>query len=167
MEPFIEIAGFSFIAIFLNIFISNFLIDKKKARELYEKLREHQSKIVEAYRKRDVKKLKELQKSLPEVDKIRLEFMRTVQIPMFISIIPAIFILAIVSKLYSGTQVIVKLPFSLRIIEWLHKYTACGLFKASASCTVLSGGELGWIGWYFICSLFFTVLLRAIFGKPY
>ncbi len=167
MEPFLGITILSFVAVFINIFMTNLLIDKKKARKLYEKLREHQSKILEAYRKRDMKKIKELQKNLQEINEVRLEFMKTVQIPMFVSITPVIFILAIIGKLYSGNKAVVELPFSLGIIEWLHRHMTCGFFKVSQNCVALSGAELGWIGWYFICSLFFTTLLRAILGKPY
>jgi uncharacterized membrane protein (DUF106 family) len=117
-------------------------------------LKDPETKKAKEIVKNAQKKMKEMQKHgkmdeklLSEVLKAQSTMMTKMMIPTFILGIFALFIFKHISTIYGGVTIV--LPFS---IPW----------PVLAIPPLIFTNTLGWLGWYIVCSLSWSIILRKL-----
>lgn len=143
-EKFNVIFGVSVISTLVSaiiVFITAKVVDQKEMKELKARMAKYQEKIKEAQQKKELKQMSKLQK---EMMRDQGTMMSKSLKPMFYTMIPIILIFSWLShKIPNGpNDYILTMPFSL---------------------TGESNIALGWLGWYILCSIPASMLIKKIF----
>ncbi len=132
--------GIFIIASLVSLFISlvtNKVVDQKRMKELREKVKEYQSRLMEAQKKGNTKEMAKLQRQMMEMQS---EMLSSSLKPMFYTMAPIIIVFAWLRHYFPPGLKFVDLPFYLPI--W--------------------GNKLGWFGWYFMSSIAVSPLIKKI-----
>ena len=130
------------LAIVINLISSGMqmvFVDVKKMRSLQKEMKDHRKKIMAAAKAGEKDKDPEAASSQSRMMEIQQELMK-LQTPMFLSMIPIIFVFIWMREAFIGTGIVINLPHSLPI--W--------------------GDSLGWLGWYILASFPTSMLLRKL-----
>lgn len=144
------------LAISLMINLVNYaILDREEIRKKKKKLSEYQKKFEEARKKNDMKKLQKLQR---EMFSLQAEFTKHTMRPALYYMIPIFIIFAwlknfepLQSYIAANSGFIVELPFSFPFWKILR------MGRADA---------LGWFGWYILCSISTSTIIRKILKMP-
>ena len=172
-HPAIAILIISFIVSFIITLANKLLVDQERMEEIRERIKEFQRKIRRA--SKDPELMKELEKEQEEIMKIQMEMMRMSFKPLIYTWIPIIAIFAYLKHVYdyngvshtldpSWNGVVVYLPTilsKLLLVPFFHWLG--GLFYQSGF-GIVSDNALGWLGWYIVCSMATSTVLRKVLG---
>lgn len=130
---------------FITTLVTSKVIDQDEMKFNKKRLKEFQEKLKTTREKGDEKKLKKIQSQMLEVQS---EVMKGSFKPMIYTFIPIIIVFQWLGQ-YEALQTyinmyqhLVTLPFTLPIF----------------------GSELGWLGWYIICSFMSSTVIRKVFN---
>lgn len=145
-ERFNVIFGVFVISIIVSaiiVFITAKVVDQKEMKEVKSRMAKYQEKIKEAQKRNDLKQAGKLQK---EMMRDQGAMMSKSFKPMFYTMIPVILIFSWLShNIQNGPDdYILTLPLTL--------------IKAGAPQI-----KLGWLGWYILCSIPASTLIKKIF----
>ncbi|MFH1403070.1 MAG: EMC3/TMCO1 family protein [Candidatus Altiarchaeota archaeon] len=119
----------------MSTLVRSATIDKEKFREQKEQIKEHQMKIKEAQKNKDLKTMKKSQQHLSELmmDQMKHSFK-----PMLYTMVPFLIVFGWLRNNYAQVGMVVTFPYMLPII----------------------GDGLGWLGWYIFCSMIVSMILN-------
>ncbi len=127
--------------------VNKVVIDQKRMKEINTKVKAYNKRLMKATREKNEPELQRLAKEKPVIMQMQQELMK-MQMPLFISMIP-FFIVFYLLKILANAQ---------NWGQWL-------LFPWHASLSLpLFGRDLGWLGWYVVCSMPFTSFFRKLLG---
>jgi len=112
-------------------------VDVKKMRALQNEMKEHRKKIMQSAK--SGQKDQESSTSQSRMMEIQQELMK-LQTPMFLTMVPIIFVFIWMREAFAGFGDVITLPYSLPI--W--------------------GNSLGWLGWYILASFPISMFLRKL-----
>jgi len=135
----LAIASIALVASAISSGITAKFVDHKRLKELQKEVSKYSRQLREAYKAKDKEKIAAVKKDEPRFYQLQSELMK-MQFPMFYGIIPVIFIFSWLKSNFEAGA-IVQLPFIFPL-----------LWRA----------ELGWLGWYILCSLPMTLLVRKL-----
>ncbi len=129
----------------ITTIVTSKVIDQEEMKSNKRRLKEFQEKLKTTREKGDEKKLKKIQSQMLEVQS---EVMKGSFKPMLYTFVPIIIVFQWLSQ-YETLQTyinmyqhLVTLPFTLPIF----------------------GSELGWLGWYIVCSFMSSTVIRKVFN---
>lgn len=142
------------ISLMINI-VNYAILDKEEIKEKKKRLAEYQKKFEEARKKNDTKKLQKLQR---EMLSLQAEFTKHTMRPALYYMLPILIIFAwlknfepLQSYIAMNSGFIVDLPFQFPFWKILR------MGRADA---------LGWFGWYILCSISTSTIIRKILKMP-
>ena len=131
------------------LYITSKIIDPKEMKALKERMAKSQERMKGAQTKGDTKELNKIQKELLQVQSSMMSMSMR---PMLYTMLPIIVLFTwlgrypvLVEAVTKGGGHIVKLPFALPAF----------------------GTQLGWIGWYVLCSFATSTLIKKVFNIEY
>jgi uncharacterized membrane protein (DUF106 family) len=116
------------------------LVDQRRLREIREEQSDYQKKMLQAQKSGNKKELRKLETRKKRVQQQQTEMMGMTMKPMFLTMLPIIIFFGWVRSQPVASELVIDLPFTLPYF----------------------GDSLGWLGWYLLCSFFFTQTLRKI-----
>ncbi len=138
-----------------TILVNRRLVDQEKLREYMVKVREFDQLRLQALREKDPKVKKKLEAQVKRRERviapIKSELLKMQLMPTALLMIPMIVVFYVLRGMYLEIP-IVALPFPLPLQ---------GLFHRGS---VMSGWELGYIGFYMLFSLTTSVILNKLLG---
>ncbi len=123
-----------------NTLMTKKFVNYKRIKEIQAEMNDHRKKMMESYKAKDEEAMKKSKGDEPRIMQLQQEMMQ-LQYPMFFSLIPIMIIFFWAKAAFVDTGIVVVLPFTLP--KW--------------------GTSLGWLGWYLMCSMPFTILFRKAF----
>ncbi|MBU7045838.1 MAG: DUF106 domain-containing protein [Theionarchaea archaeon] len=124
----------------ISVSAQYFLVDQEKLRTIRSETSEFQKKMIQAQKSGSKKELRKLEAQKKRSQQQQSEMMGMTMRPMFLTFIPIIIFFGWVRAQPAAGELVIDLPFTLPIF----------------------GDTLGWLGWYILCSFFFTQVLRKI-----
>ncbi|MBU7010674.1 MAG: DUF106 domain-containing protein [Theionarchaea archaeon] len=119
-----------------------FLVDQERLKEIRKEINEYNKRLQQIRttgRKKEVRKLEAKKK---EISHLTAEMTGMTTKPMFLTIIPIMIFFGWVRAQPIASSLVINLPFTLPVF----------------------GDTLGWLGWYLLCSFFFSQALRKVLG---
>jgi uncharacterized membrane protein (DUF106 family) len=126
------------------VFVTSRVVDQREMKRIKAKLAKYQEKAREAQKKNNMSEFKKLNK---EIMSLQSKMMANSFKPMIFTMIPIILIFSwlrhydYLAAYIKTNGYLVSLPFSLPI--W--------------------GSKLNWLGWYILCSIPISTLIKKIF----
>lgn len=117
-----------------------FLVDQEKMREIRAEMSDYQKKLMQARKTGSKKELKKLETKGKLIKQRSSEMQSMTMKPMFLTFIPLLLFFGWVRLQPASSELVIDLPFTLPYF----------------------GDTLGWLGWYFLCSFFFSQVLRKV-----
>jgi uncharacterized membrane protein (DUF106 family) len=117
-----------------------FLVDQERVRSMRKELSEYQKKMMQARKSGSKKELRKLESKQKRIKQQQAEMMGMTTKPMFLTIIPIMIFFGWVRSQPVAAELVIDLPFTLPYF----------------------GDTLGWLGWYLLCSFFFSQALRKV-----
>ncbi len=114
------------------------LVDQEKLRTIREEVTEFNKRLMQAQKSGSKKELKKLETQKKKAQQKQSEMMGMTMKPMLLTFIPIVIFFGWVRSQPAASELVIDLPFTLPYF----------------------GDTLGWLGWYLLCSLFFTQVLR-------
>lgn len=130
----------------LMALITKLLVDQKRVKEIQEQVKVHNKKLMKATREKNQEEIDKLNKDKPRIMQMQSELMK-MQMPVFMAMFPFIIVFFLLRQLATS-------------MGW-------GQFMALPSDPYewpMFGQQLGWFGWYLICSLPFNSFFRKALG---
>lgn len=119
--------------------ITSKVVDQAAMKKHKEKMKLYQERLRIAQKNKNEKEMKKIQSKLMKTQ----SFMMSSSFkPMIYTMIPIILIFGWLSYSFPRDDTIVTLPFTLRPLPW--------------------GTELGWFGWYILCSFATSILVKKV-----
>ncbi|WP_292459314.1 EMC3/TMCO1 family protein [Methanothermococcus sp.] len=173
MHPAIAILIIAFIVSLIINLATKLLVNQDRMAELKKEIQEFQVKAKKAAK--DPELMKQLQEEQQKMMAMQMEMMKMSFKPMIYTWVPIIAIFAYLRHVYgfggivhqlnpTWNGVVVHLPLILSkilfvsIFHWLG-----GIFYHGGFGTV-SNEALGWLGWYILCSMATSMILRKVMG---
>jgi uncharacterized membrane protein (DUF106 family) len=119
-----------------------FLVDQEKLKAMREEFSEYNNRLMQARKTGNKKELRKLEAKGKQVRQQQAEMTSMSMKPMFLTIIPIFIFFGWVRAQPIAGELVINLPFTLPIF----------------------GNSLGWLGWYILCSFFFSQTFRKILG---
>ena len=116
------------------------LVDQKRMKQIRKELAEFNKKMRQAQLKGSKKEQRKLEVRKKQISKLNAEMMGMSTRPMFLTIIPIMIFFGWVRSQPVAAELVIDLPFTLPYF----------------------GDSLGWLGWYLLCSFFFSQTLRKV-----
>jgi len=172
-HPALAILIISFIVSFIITLATKLLVDQERMEEIKERIKEFQVKIRKA--SKDPELMKEIEKEQEEIMNIQMEMMKMSFKPMIYTWIPIIAIFAYLKHVYdyngvlhtldpSWNGVVVYLPPILSKLLLVPFFHWLGSLFYKGGFGIVSDNALGWLGWYILCSLATSTVLRKVMG---
>lgn len=117
-----------------------FLVDQQKLKSIRAEMSEYQKRLMAAQKSGSKKELRKLETKKKRVQKQQAEMTGMTMRPMFLTIIPIMIFFGWVRSQPAAAELVIDLPFTIPYF----------------------GDTLGWLGWYLLCSFFFTQALRKV-----
>ncbi len=117
-----------------------FLVDQEKVRSMRKELSDYQNRMMQARKSGSKKELRKLESKQKRIKQQQAEMMGMTTKPMFLTIIPIMIFFGWVRSQPVAAELVIDLPFTLPYF----------------------GDTLGWLGWYLLCSFFFSQALRKV-----
>ena len=172
-HPAIAILIMAFIVSFIITLATKLLVDQERMEEIKTKIQEFQIKVKKA--SKDPELMKEIEKEQQQMMEIQMEMMKMSFKPMIYTWIPIIAIFAYLRHVYdyegilhslnpAWNGVVVHLPVILSKILLVSFFHWLGGIFYHSGFGVVSNEALGWLGWYILCSMATSTILRKIMG---
>ncbi len=117
-----------------------FLVDQQKLKEIRNELSDYNKKLLQARKTGNKKEIKKLETKGKRIKQQQAEMTGMTMKPMFLTIIPLMLFFGWVRVQPQAADLVIDLPFTLPYF----------------------GDTLGWLGWYFLCSILFSQVLRKV-----
>jgi uncharacterized membrane protein (DUF106 family) len=117
-----------------------FLVDQEKLKGMRNEMSEYNKKLLQARKTGNKKELRKLEAKGKKIKQQQAEMTGMTMKPMFMTIIPIMIFFGWVRAQPVASELVIDLPFSLPYF----------------------GDTLGWLGWYFLCSFFFSQTFRKV-----
>lgn len=117
-----------------------FLVDQQKLKGMRNELSEYNKRLLQAKKTGNKKELRKLEAKGKKIKQQQAEMTGMTMKPMFLTIIPIMIFFGWVRAQPVASQLVIDLPFTLPYF----------------------GDTLGWLGWYFLCSFFFSQTFRKV-----
>jgi uncharacterized membrane protein (DUF106 family) len=117
-----------------------FLVDQEKLRRMRKEFSDYQKKLLQAKKSGSKKEIRKLETKGKRIKQQQAEMTGMTMKPMFLTIIPIMIFFGWVRAQPVAANLVIDLPFTLPYF----------------------GDTLGWLGWYILCSFFFSQTLRKI-----
>lgn len=114
------------------------LVDQEKMKAMREEMSDYQKKLLAARKSGSKKELKKLEAKGKIIKQQQTEMTGMSMRPMMLTIIPLMIFFGWVRLQPQAATLVIDLPFTIPYF----------------------GDTLGWLGWYFLCSFFFSQLFR-------
>ena len=124
----------------ISVMAQYVLVDQEKLRNLRQETSEYQKKMMQAQKSGSKKELRKLEAQKKRAQQQQSEMMGMTMRPLMLTFIPIVVFFGWVRVQPEAAELVIDLPFTLPVF----------------------GDTLGWLGWYFLCSFFFSTLLRKI-----
>lgn len=124
----------------ISVSAQYFLVDQEKLKRIRKETSEYQKRLVQAQKTGSKKELRKLETQKKRAQKQQSEMMGMTMRPMFLTFIPIVIFFGWVRSQPAAAELVIDLPFTLPYF----------------------GDTLGWLGWYLLCSFFFSQALRKI-----
>ncbi|MBP2144127.1 uncharacterized membrane protein (DUF106 family) [Methanococcus voltae] len=173
MDPALFILATAFIVSFIINLATKFLVNQDRMAEIKEEMQAFQKKAKAAGR--DPERMQELQKEQMEMMGTQMEMMKMSFKPMIYTWVPIIAIFAYLRYVFDVNGVyhlanpawngaIVELPLIISKILFIDIWHWVGGIFYKGGFEIISGTVLGWLGWYILCSMGTSMLLRKLMG---
>jgi uncharacterized membrane protein (DUF106 family) len=117
-----------------------FLVDQKKLKRMREEFSDYQKKLLQAKKSGSKKEIRKLETKGKRIKQQQAEMTGMTMKPMFLTIIPIMIFFGWVRSQPVAANLVIDLPFTLPYF----------------------GDTLGWLGWYILCSFFFSQTMRKV-----
>lgn len=146
-SPVIIIALISLINVVLQTLISKKFMDPKKLKQLNEELKEYSSALDAAKKAGDKKLLKQLEKKEKYIHSLQNEVTKATTYQMLLSLVLTFIVFYLLSYLYKPQLPVAFIPTFLIL--------------PSKDSNLIS---LDFILWFMVSSIFFSIVVRKLFG---
>ncbi|MBU6998781.1 MAG: DUF106 domain-containing protein [Theionarchaea archaeon] len=117
-----------------------FLVDQDKLKTIRKEMSDYQSRMLQAQKTGNKKELRKLEARGKKVKEQQAEMTGMTMKPMMITLVPIMVFFGWVRSQPAAASLVIDLPFTLPYF----------------------GSTLGWLGWYFLCSFFFSTAFRKV-----
>ena len=117
-----------------------FLVDQEKVKRIRKESSEFQKRLIAAQKSGNKKELRKMEARKKKVQQQQAEMTGMTMKPMMLTFVPIIVFFGWVRAQPEALELVIDLPFTLPYF----------------------GDTLGWLGWYILCSFFFTQTLRKL-----
>ena len=173
LHPAIAILVIAFLVSFIINLATKLLVDQNRMAELKKEIQEFQIKYKKAMK--DPEMLQKLQEEQQKMMEMQMEMMKMSFKPMIYTWIPIIAIFAYLRHVYDyggvfhtlypdWNGVIVYLPYILSKILFVSFWHYLGSIFYKGGFGIVSNTALGWLGWYILCSMATSMVLRKVMG---
>jgi uncharacterized membrane protein (DUF106 family) len=122
----------------VSVSVHFFMVDQKKLKEIREEVNEYNKRMMQARKSGNKKDLRKLEAKKKRISQLNAEMMGMTTKPLFLTIVPIMIFFGWVRAQPEAVELIIDLPFTLPFF----------------------GDSLGWLGWYILCSFFFSQTFR-------
>lgn len=119
-----------------------FLVDQEKMKRIRKETSEFQKRLLQAQKSGKKKEVRKLEAKKKQMSQMQTEMFGMTTKPMLLTFVPIILFFGWVRAQPVAAALVINLPFTLPIF----------------------GDTLGWLGWYLLCSFFFSQALRKVLG---
>ncbi|ABR54262.1 protein of unknown function DUF106 transmembrane [Methanococcus vannielii SB] len=173
MEPAIFIFLTALLVSFIINLATKLLVNQGRMAELKKELQEFQVKARKA--SKDPELMAGLQKEQQRMMEMQMEMMKMSFKPMIYTWVPIIIIFAYLRHVYdfggiyhtmtpAWNGVIVELPIIISKVLFVGIWHWIGGIFYHGGFGVVSDQALGWLGWYIMCSMGTSMVLRKLMG---
>uniref|UniRef100_A9AAR8 DUF106 domain-containing protein n=1 Tax=Methanococcus maripaludis (strain C6 / ATCC BAA-1332) TaxID=444158 RepID=A9AAR8_METM6 len=173
MDPAIFIFVTALLVSFIINLATKLLVNQNRMAELKNELQEFQVKAKKA--SKDPELMAELQKEQQKMMTMQMEMMKMSFKPMIYTWVPIIIIFAYLRHVYDFGGIyhtmtpawdgaIVQLPVIISKIIFIGIWHWVGGIFYHGGFGVVSNTVLGWLGWYILCSMGTSMVLRKLMG---
>lgn len=171
--PAIAILVIAFIVSFIINLATKLLVNQEKMEKIKKEIQEFQIKARKAAK--DPELMKEIQEEQQKMMQMQMEMMKMSFKPMIYTWVPIIAIFAYLRHVYdyggvihqlnpAWNGVVVYLPYILSKILFISVFHWLGSMFYHGGFGIVSNEALGWLGWYILCSMATSMVLRKIMG---
>ncbi len=169
----IAILIIAFMVSFIINLATKLLVDQEKMARIKQEVQEFQIKARKAAK--DPELMKEIQEEQQKMMQMQMEMMKMGFKPMIYTWIPIIAIFAYLRHVYgyggvvhqldpTWNGVVVYLPEILSKILLIPIFHWIGSIVYHGGFGIVSNEALGWLGWYILCSMATSMVLRKVMG---
>ncbi|ABR56706.1 protein of unknown function DUF106 transmembrane [Methanococcus aeolicus Nankai-3] len=173
MHPAIAILTMAFVVSFIINLATKLLVNQKRMAELKKEIQDFQVKARQAQKDPDL--MEKLQAEQQKMMASQMEMMKMSFKPMIYTWVPIIAIFAYLRHVYdyngvihlanSGWNgVVVELPVILSKILLVGPFHWIGSIFYKGGFGIVGDTALGWLGWYILCSMATSMILRKVMG---
>ncbi|MDK2789973.1 MAG: hypothetical protein PWP15_480 [Methanothermococcus sp.] len=173
MHPGISIFIIAFLVSFIINLATKVLVNQNRMAELKKELQEFQVKARKA--SKDPELMKELQEEQQKMMAMQMEMMKMSFKPMIYTWVPIIAIFAYLRHVYDfggvvhqlnpdWNGVVVQLPYIISKMIFVSFWHWIGGIFYHGGFGIVSNTALGWLGWYILCSMATSMVLRKVMG---
>ena len=143
-DPLIFISIISGVASAILAILNKLLVDQDRLKEIQKYVADHNKRQMKAFKEKNDAELKALEPEKAKVMQMQHEMMK-MQMPVFASLLPFFAVFIVLGKIADANAwgEFITLPWG----------SAIPLFG-------MKNGELGWLGWYILCSFPLTTAFR-------
>jgi uncharacterized membrane protein (DUF106 family) len=171
--PAIAILIIAFMVSFIINLATKLLVDQEKMAKIKQEIQEFQVKARKAAK--DPELMKELQEEQQKMMEMQMEMMKMGFKPMIYTWVPIIAIFAYLRHVYdfggiihqlnpTWNGVVVYLPTILSKVLLVSAFHWLGSMFYHGGFGIVSNEALGWLGWYILCSMATSMILRKVMG---
>jgi uncharacterized membrane protein (DUF106 family) len=173
MHPAVAILLIAFMVSFIINLATKLLVNQERMAELKKEIQEFQIKARKAAK--DPELMKQLQEEQQKMMALQAEMMKMSFKPMIYTWVPIIAIFAYLRHVYdfggvihqlnpAWDGVVVHLPVILSKILFVSIFHWLGGIFYHGGFGIVSNEALGWLGWYILCSMATSMILRKVMG---
>ncbi len=173
LHPAIAIFIMAFIVSFIINLATKLLVNQDRMAEIKKEIQEFQVKARQS--QNDPKAMEEMAKEQQKIMAVQMEMMKMSFKPMIYTWVPIIIIFAYLRHVYdyngiwhlanpNWNGVVVYLPEILSKILFVGQFHWLGGMFYHGGFGIVGDNALGWLGWYILCSMATSMVLRKVMG---
>ena len=160
-NPILALFVIAFVVSLIITIANKLLVDQDEMNDIREEMKEYQNELKEAQQSGDSKKLAKLQAKQSEFMQKQSKMMTNSFKPAIITMVPILLVFWWMAT-SSISDLIIHLPVTVYYCAFIPIFHAIGSVIYGGSPAIPFG--IGWLMWYFICTLSISQILRKFMG---